>query len=84
MGGGATRKHGGKEHDAKVRRRPAGSSARLARGGGPRRVGTIENAEQLGLLKSLGCELGQGYHFGKLLPSGQATGLLASSLLPTA
>ena len=42
----------------------------------------IENAEQLGLLKSLGCELGQGYHFAKPLPSDQTIGLLASGLLP--
>ena len=42
----------------------------------------IENAEQLGLLKSLGCELGQGYHFAKPLPSDGTTGLLASGLLP--
>jgi EAL domain-containing protein (putative c-di-GMP-specific phosphodiesterase class I) len=49
---------------------------------GPRRVGTIENAEQLGLLKTLGCELGKGYHFARRLPSNHTTGLLASGLLP--
>ena len=42
----------------------------------------IENAEQLGLLKDLGCELGQGYYFAKPLPSDGTTGLLASGLLP--
>ena len=45
-------------------------------------AGGIENAEQLGLLKSLGCELGQGYHFAKPLQSDKTIGLLASGLLP--
>ena len=42
----------------------------------------IENAEQLGPFKTLGCEVGQGYHFANPLPSDQAIGLLASGLLP--
>ena len=40
----------------------------------------IENAEQLSLLRDLGCELGQGYHFAKPLPGNKATELLASGL----
>ena len=40
----------------------------------------IENAEQLTLLKNLGCELGQGYHFSKPLPGDEATKLLAFGL----
>ena len=38
----------------------------------------IENAEQLTLLKEMGCELGQGYHFAKPLPSEEALAYLAA------
>ncbi len=41
----------------------------------------IENAEQLARLRELGCELGQGHHFARPLPSDEATELLASGLL---
>lgn len=40
----------------------------------------IENANQLALLRDLGCSLGQGYHFARPLPSDKARDLLASSL----
>ncbi len=40
----------------------------------------IENAEQVARLRELGCELGQGYHFAKPLPSNEATELLAAGL----
>ena len=40
----------------------------------------IENAEQLARLRDLGCELGQGYHFARPLPSEKAKDLLVSSL----
>ncbi len=40
----------------------------------------IETAEQLTLLRNLGCELGQGYHFSRPLPGDEATKLLASGL----
>jgi EAL domain-containing protein (putative c-di-GMP-specific phosphodiesterase class I) len=40
----------------------------------------IENAEQVARLQELGCELGQGYHFAKPLPSNEATELLAAGL----
>lgn len=41
----------------------------------------IENAEQLTLLKGLGCKLGQGYHFAKPLPSDGVRELLISGPL---
>lgn len=41
----------------------------------------IENAEQLALLRDLGCQLGQGYHFTKPLPGEEAGELLASGRL---
>ena len=40
----------------------------------------IENAEQVARLQELACELGQGYHFAKPLPSNEATELLAAGL----
>jgi diguanylate cyclase (GGDEF)-like protein len=40
----------------------------------------IENAGQLACLRELGCELGQGYHFAKPLPSEKARELLVSGL----
>jgi len=43
----------------------------------------IENAGQLARLRELGCELGQGYHFAKPLPSEKARELLVSGLLPS-
>jgi diguanylate cyclase len=36
----------------------------------------IENGEQLALLSELGCELGQGYHFDRPLPSDESVKLL--------
>ncbi|CAA9440785.1 MAG: diguanylate cyclase/phosphodiesterase (GGDEF & EAL domains) with PAS/PAC sensor(s) [uncultured Rubrobacteraceae bacterium] len=41
----------------------------------------IENAEQVARLQELGCELGQGYHFARPLPSNEATELLVAGLL---
>ncbi len=38
----------------------------------------VETAEQLSILRSLGCEYGQGYFFAKPLPSEEADELLAS------
>ncbi|MGE5658672.1 MAG: EAL domain-containing protein [Actinomycetota bacterium] len=38
----------------------------------------VETVQQLALLRSLGCEYGQGYFFAKPLPSEAATALLAS------
>ncbi len=42
----------------------------------------IETAEQLARLKELGCELGQGYHFAKPLPSNETGELLKTGLRP--
>jgi EAL domain-containing protein (putative c-di-GMP-specific phosphodiesterase class I) len=39
----------------------------------------IENSEQLARLRELGCELGQGYHFARPLPSDEAVKLLYAS-----
>jgi diguanylate cyclase (GGDEF)-like protein len=41
----------------------------------------IETETQVGLLRELGCELGQGYFFAKPLGSDEATALLESSIL---
>ena len=38
----------------------------------------VETAEQLERLRDLGCDLAQGYHFSKPLPSGAASALLAA------
>jgi EAL domain-containing protein (putative c-di-GMP-specific phosphodiesterase class I) len=38
----------------------------------------VETAEHLAILRSLGCEYGQGYYFAKPLPSDEAGALLAS------
>jgi diguanylate cyclase (GGDEF)-like protein len=38
----------------------------------------VETAEQLALLRSLGCEYGQGYFFARPLPSDEAAALIAS------
>jgi len=38
----------------------------------------VETAEQLALLRSLGCEYGQGYFFARPLPCDQATALIAA------
>jgi EAL domain-containing protein (putative c-di-GMP-specific phosphodiesterase class I) len=38
----------------------------------------IENAGQVALLKELGCELGQGHHFAKPLPSEEVPAFLAT------
>jgi len=40
----------------------------------------IETAEQLALLRELGCELGQGYHFAKPLPSEEVPAYLGGCL----
>ncbi|OCQ95976.1 diguanylate cyclase [Oscillatoriales cyanobacterium USR001] len=39
----------------------------------------VETAEQLALLRSLGCEYGQGYFFARPLPSDRATALIAAN-----
>src|SRR4030095_3365404 len=40
----------------------------------------VERAEQLGQLRALGCELGQGYHFAKPLSREVAEALLAGAI----
>jgi len=42
----------------------------------------IETAQQADVLKSLGCELGQGYHFGRPVPAAQFSRLLGVGKLP--
>ncbi len=38
----------------------------------------VETAEQLDLLRGLGCDYGQGYHFARPMPGGEASALLAT------
>jgi EAL domain-containing protein (putative c-di-GMP-specific phosphodiesterase class I) len=42
----------------------------------------IETAQQADVLRSLGCELGQGYHFGRPVPPEQFARLLELRKLP--
>jgi EAL domain-containing protein (putative c-di-GMP-specific phosphodiesterase class I) len=42
----------------------------------------IEDADQLASLKASGCNEGQGYLFGKAVPAGEITGILAKTLRP--
>jgi EAL domain-containing protein (putative c-di-GMP-specific phosphodiesterase class I) len=42
----------------------------------------IETAEQAALLRDMGCELGQGYYFGRPLPSEEFTEQLHKAFLP--
>jgi diguanylate cyclase (GGDEF)-like protein/PAS domain S-box-containing protein len=42
----------------------------------------IETSEQAELLRSLGCQLGQGYHFSRALPAADLGRLLARGLVP--
>ena len=42
----------------------------------------IETPEQAALLKEMGCDLGQGYYFGRPLPSDEFAELLPTSFLP--
>jgi EAL domain-containing protein (putative c-di-GMP-specific phosphodiesterase class I) len=42
----------------------------------------IETAQQADVLRSLGCQLGQGYHYGRPVPPDQFSRLLELEKLP--